>query len=633
MRGLLLPAALLAGALAHAQPGLDNGGNSYLNGRYFFRWVAYSGIDARGVIRQATAAHGVIAFDGAGSYRLDGQVTDSLSSPGQAVPLVTTGTYVVASSGMAEIQNPLRPGETLYAGVGAAAAVGSSTEKNHHDVFVAVPAPGGETGTGSLNGTYLTGMFGFLEGSGALARSAFFTMRPDGAGGVPAFAARGRASAGQPSTVVFSQTVTGATYSLSPDGSGTLTFPNSDGAAPGQLLLSGAKAIYLSADGEAFIGGSATGFDILVGLRGMEGNAAAAFQGSYFTAGMYHQELSSGSVSAHTFRGSLNARAGILYMHGRFNAVPDIPVNHYDSTIVVAAGSFDSAGTQKQADFYRAVGAQGRMFLQAGGAYNTQLVVGVQARPVSGAGVFLNPHGVVNAANLAPSTNPLAPGQFVSLFGSGFSSSSATASSAPLPTTLAGVQVRVNGRLAPLSYVGPDQINAILPYATTEPYARLQVVAGGRESNTVTLYTRASAPGVYTVPPGGAGLAVALHADYSLVSESSGARQGETVMLFLTGLGAVSPATADGSAAGSTPLSMVPEATRVAAYINGLAAPVTFAGLAPGFAGLYQINLRIPSNVSLVFPVGGSAVQPLDLEIDTLDAATMTSIVVDIRRE
>src|SRR6266404_4550975 len=104
---------VLLTTLLHGQTALDNSGNSFLNGKYFFRWVIYSGAADPGAIRQATAAHGTISFDGRGTYRIDGQITDSLNSPGAARPFTPTGSYVVSSSGMAEIQNPIYPGDTL----------------------------------------------------------------------------------------------------------------------------------------------------------------------------------------------------------------------------------------------------------------------------------------------------------------------------------------------------------------------------------------------------------------------------------------------------------------------------------------------------------------------------------------
>jgi adhesin/invasin len=87
-----------------------------------------------------------------------------------------------------------------------------------------------------------------------------------------------------------------------------------------------------------------------------------------------------------------------------------------------------------------------------------------------------------------------------------------------------------------------------------------------------------------------------LHADYSLVTQSNPAKAGETLQLYLTGLGSVTPSVADGAAASTTTLSMVDE--QVAVYVGGLTSKIAFAGLAPGFAGLYQINFVVPGGIT-----------------------------------
>jgi adhesin/invasin len=64
----------------------------------------------------------------------------------------------------------------------------------------------------------------------------------------------------------------------------------------------------------------------------------------------------------------------------------------------------------------------------------------------------------------------------------------------------------------------------------------------------------------------------------------------------MTGLGDVSPGVSDGAAASSNPLSYTNNT--ITAAVGGTAATVTFAGLAPGFASLYQVNVLIPAGVS-----------------------------------
>jgi uncharacterized protein (TIGR03437 family) len=132
-----------------------------------------------------------------------------------------------------------------------------------------------------------------------------------------------------------------------------------------------------------------------------------------------------------------------------------------------------------------------------------------------------------------------------------------SAPSLPLPTTLSGVQVTINGQAAPLFYVTPGQIAALVPQAITPAnnvfYATVQVVNNNTKSNAVTVYTNYTAPGVFSAGGNGIGLAAAQLANYSLVTSSNPAAVGSTVVLYATGLGTVSPTVADGAAAPSSP--------------------------------------------------------------------------------
>jgi uncharacterized protein (TIGR03437 family) len=110
----------------------------------------------------------------------------------------------------------------------------------------------------------------------------------------------------------------------------------------------------------------------------------------------------------------------------------------------------------------------------------------------------------------------------------------------------------------------------------------------------VTEFVNLTAPGVFTVPPGGLGYGAVLHGDYSLVTAQSPAQVGETVAVYLTGLGTTNPVIPDGSAG---PASSQTNNT-IQVYIGGLQATVSYSGLAPDLAGLYQINFTVPAGVT-----------------------------------
>jgi len=203
----------------------------------------------------------------------------------------------------------------------------------------------------------------------------------------------------------------------------------------------------------------------------------------------------------------------------------------------------------------------------------------------------ISPGGIVNAAGFQA---PVAPGSVISIFGTSLSSGSAGAAAVPLPTTLAGTSVLVNGRIpVPLFYVSPGQINAQLPYETPVGSATLTINGSAPMPFTVA----ASAPGILVY---GSNRAVAVNQDYSLNAPEHPALVGGWVTVYLSGEGAVNPAVVSGAASPNpAALPMLP----VTAAIGGQPADVLFAGLAPGGVGLFQVNLRIPTLASGDYPL------------------------------
>jgi uncharacterized protein (TIGR03437 family) len=218
-------------------------------------------------------------------------------------------------------------------------------------------------------------------------------------------------------------------------------------------------------------------------------------------------------------------------------------------------------------------------------------------------GVFLNPTGIVNAGSFAPFTAGWAPGELLILYGANMAPHPSTvASSIPFPTTLDGVQVLVNGLAAPIYYVTPGQISAIVPYAANSGVLQIQVVNNGTTSNTVSNFSTLTSPGVLTQSQNGIGYGDVVHQDGSLVTSKNPAQIGETVSVFLTGLGAVTPGIPDGADGPGGTLSQANNT--ITAYLdaastaNSVQATIGYAGLAPQLAGLYQINLTIPANTT-----------------------------------
>jgi uncharacterized protein (TIGR03437 family) len=218
--------------------------------------------------------------------------------------------------------------------------------------------------------------------------------------------------------------------------------------------------------------------------------------------------------------------------------------------------------------------------------------VGVKVPSYTGSGVFLNPSGVVNAGSFAPFTAQISPGEVITLFGSGFVSGTGSFSaSAPLPTSLGGVQVTINGALAPVYYVSASQIDAIVPYTTNNSGALLsiQVLSGGAQSNIAMEYSGLTSPGAFAVT----------HANGSLVTTSSPATVGETLIAYACGLGPTSPVVAAGAVSSAAPVANPVEIYVDDVNFNATPATVVYQGLAPGEpAGLYQVNFVVPAGLS-----------------------------------
>lgn len=196
----------------------------------------------------------------------------------------------------------------------------------------------------------------------------------------------------------------------------------------------------------------------------------------------------------------------------------------------------------------------------------------------------------------------VAPGMIVSVFGAGFSDTTVAAASAPLPTELGGVALELDDgavtRDAPLFYVSPTQINAQIPYldAGASLAVRVRNAAGFSDVDRITLVD--AAPRLFTVSADGTGEPLLFHPDYTRVSDAAPAQAGETLVLFLTGLGSVAPAVPAGTPAGdglSAPLNLA--SAPVSVSVSDQQADVAYAGLAPGYAGLYQLNFTIPAAV------------------------------------
>lgn len=192
---------------------------------------------------------------------------------------------------------------------------------------------------------------------------------------------------------------------------------------------------------------------------------------------------------------------------------------------------------------------------------------------------------ITNAAS--GQTNIIAPGSLIAVYGTG--AIGIPPAQFPIPTNVNGVTMTINNTAAPLLFGSNGQINAQVPFEIQTGAGLLTLMQGGSVVGSTNFVVQAAAPGLFLL---GQGRAAVLNADFSINSDAKPASVGSYIAAFMTGLGPVDNPVETGQAASANPLSRV--TSTVAATIGGQAATVLFAGLAPGFAGVYQVNLTVP---------------------------------------
>ena len=568
-------------------PEWDVTGNGLLSGTYNFREALWTtDATASNALSEAASQNGTITFDGQGNYTT---VVAKWSSLGNALTNYTrTGTYAISASGFGFIRRTSADGDYVYGSVANGVFVGSSTESGFNNLFVAARQSSTPLTSASFNQPYTIAYMNLATPNLAQIRDALFQIAPNGAGSLGTVSVNGY-SGGIYTAVT--QTINNASYTVA-NGIATLNF----GTKNTTDLISGSQQLFTSPDGQLVFGGATNGWDIFVGIRAPT-KASASYSGLYYQAGLDvdRYSLPAGTAALDAYYGSSNIIPSVksIIAHQRLQTAPDSAYEYtYSDTYTLSAtGSHDDS-----LGLHYLVSDDGSFRIGYGKLDYLGLNVAVKVPAFSGSGVYLNPTGVVNAASYTPFTSGVAPGELITLFGTGFAS--ATSVDATFPAVLAGVSVQINGRTAPIYVVSPTQLSVIVPYETTG-IAEIIVTRNGTtntKSNRVTLYVDRTAPGIFAVPPTGLGYAAALHPDNSLVTAQNPARMGETIAVYLTGLGAVTPAVTNGAAGPVNPLSRTTETLDV--HLGNHTAKIAYSGLAPQLRGLYQLNFEVPVGVA-----------------------------------
>jgi uncharacterized protein (TIGR03437 family) len=232
--------------------------------------------------------------------------------------------------------------------------------------------------------------------------------------------------------------------------------------------------------------------------------------------------------------------------------------------------------------------------------------------------------GVLSSASFQLGA-PLAPGGMAAIFGARLADGVTSSLALPLPQQLGITRARIGASRIPLFFAGDlgsfSQVNAILPYGLSPNVIhRLHVQTGAAIAATDVFITEAQ-PAVFTVNQRGDGQAIVVHgANPLLLADATNPiGRGQVIIIYCEGLGPVTPPSEAGRAAPADPVSRTAFPVRVT--IGGQPAEVQFAGLTPGFTGLYQINAVVPTSVTpgnevpLVVTVNGQSSPAVTLAV------------------
>ncbi|MCL5742570.1 MAG: hypothetical protein M1541_01395 [Acidobacteria bacterium] len=223
----------------------------------------------------------------------------------------------------------------------------------------------------------------------------------------------------------------------------------------------------------------------------------------------------------------------------------------------------------------------------------------------------------------------LAPGSYISIFGSDLSDSTRAFTTPYLPLSLAQVSVSfdvparsmsVPGRL---HFVSANQVNVQIPWELQGvTSAQMKVSFSNLSSLLYTVPLNDYSPACFEYTEGGTKLllAAALDENYKLVGSGNAVERGRIVQLYANGLGPVDDANrpASGEPAPAQPL--IWTKVKPSVTIGGKPASVQFNGLAPYFVGLYQLNVVVPANAAagvqpVIVTVNGIASKAANLPI------------------
>ena len=226
------------------------------------------------------------------------------------------------------------------------------------------------------------------------------------------------------------------------------------------------------------------------------------------------------------------------------------------------------------------------------------IAVGLPVEPLLAQAPVYSSASLVNSAD--NQSGPLAPNTIATLYGQNLAWGTRTLTAGDLgggvlPTMLpnTGVLVLVGGLPANPFYVSPTQINFLVPICLQAGTAILEVVVDGLAGPPIPVQIVAAAPALYQMD---SQTVVATAASGAVLTASAPAHPGDLVILYATGLGQTAPAAVYGAVPRvAASLLRMPEFTVLLDGVHADPSLIAYAGIAPGFAGLYQVNVTLPA--------------------------------------
>lgn len=220
-------------------------------------------------------------------------------------------------------------------------------------------------------------------------------------------------------------------------------------------------------------------------------------------------------------------------------------------------------------------------------------------------------------------TGPIAPGELISIFGTGLGPSTATTFSANpatgmVDTTLAGTQVFFGSLAAPILYASATQVNVIAPYEIAgQSQVAIQVQYQDGASASQTVQVANASPGAFTIDSSGTGAVVAVNQDGTMNGAASPAAKSSYITIYFTGGGQTNPPGVTGSVTG-TVLKWLTQPISVT--VGGELATVSFDGAAPTLA-IDQLNIRLAPNTP-------SGAQPIVINVGGISSPSSVTLSV-----